>query len=130
MENEIIVNGETYVKKELINVDLESVPGQMKYLIGKYVIVRCRDAGVHAGVLIDYQDRVCVLKESKRMWYFKTIKDSFLSAAAEFGITNESKTGVQMSGLIVLTETCELIECTKEAEKLIRNAPTVKVEDE
>ena len=40
-------------------------------MIGKYVIVRCRDAGVHAGVLESYNGRECVLTESRRMWYWK-----------------------------------------------------------
>ena len=33
-------------------------------MIGKYVIVRCRDAGVHAGVLESYSGKECVLTES------------------------------------------------------------------
>ena len=33
-----------------------------KELIGDYVIVRCRDAGVHAGYLVDYEGRNVTLK--------------------------------------------------------------------
>lgn len=34
-------------------------------MVGKYVIVRCRDAGVHAGVLVDHSGREAVLTESR-----------------------------------------------------------------
>ena len=38
-------------------------------MIGKYVVVRCRDAGVHTGVLEAHDGRECVLTESRRLWY-------------------------------------------------------------
>ena len=40
-------------------------------MIGKYVIVRCKDAGVHAGYLVSHHDRQCVLRKSRRLWYWK-----------------------------------------------------------
>ena len=42
-----------------------------KPLIGEYVLIRCRDAGVHAGILVDWEGREVQLKESRRLWYFK-----------------------------------------------------------
>jgi hypothetical protein len=51
-------------------------------MIGKYVIVRCRDAGVHSGILESHNGRECVLTESRRLWYWKTAKGAFLSSAA------------------------------------------------
>jgi hypothetical protein len=90
-------------------------------MIGKYVIVRCRDAGVHTGVLESYNGRECVLKESRRLWYWKPADgQKYLSGVAVSGLSSESKVGAPVR--IHLTENCELIECTAIAEKSIRGA--------
>ena len=89
-------------------------------MIGKYVVVRCRDAGVHSGILESHNGRECVLTESRRLWYWKAAKGAFLSAVATAGISDESKIGREIPR-IHLTENCEIIECTKEAEASIRN---------
>lgn len=89
-------------------------------MVGKYVIVRCRDAGVHSGVLESYNGREAVLTESRRLWYWKCEKGAFLSGAAVHGLSDESKLGVALSR-IHLTEACEIIECSATAETLIRS---------
>lgn len=88
-------------------------------MVGKYVIVRCKDAGVHAGVLESYNGREAVLTESRRLWYWKCHKGAFLSGVAVHGLSDESKLGAPLSR-IHLTETCEIIECSAESEKSIR----------
>ena len=90
-------------------------------LIGKYVIVRCKDAGVHAGILEHASGREALLSQSRRLWYWKSKKGSFLSGVARDGITNESKVGGAVR--VYLSETCEIIETSEEAERTIRNAP-------
>lgn len=89
-------------------------------MVGKYVIVRCRDAGVHAGVLESYNGRECVLNESRRLWYWKAAKGAFLSGVAAHGLSKESKVGAPIR--VHLTENCEIIECSDDAEKSIRGA--------
>lgn len=92
-------------------------------MIGKYVIVRCRDAGVHAGVLESHNGRECVLSQSRRLWYWKPADNkSFLSGVAVAGLHKDSKIGVCLE-MIHLTETCEIIACTNEAESSIQIAP-------
>ena len=92
---------------------------QQSPMIGKYVIVRCRDAGVHAGVLVSAQGRGCVLSESRRLWYWKPANSAaFLSGVATEGLHDGSKVGAPID--IELTENCEIIACTKEAEVSIR----------
>ena len=92
-------------------------------MIGKYVIVRCHDAGVHAGVLESYNGRECVLKKSRRLWYWKPAdKQSFLSGVASAGLDNASKIGAEINRLH-LTENCEIIECSDKAEKTIKEIP-------
>ena len=100
----------------------ESAPGIKSDMIGKYVIVRCRDAGVHAGVLDAVSGREAVLSESRRLWYWKSNKGSFLSGVARDGLDPESKVGAPIR--VHLTETCEIIEVSSDAEKTIREAPT------
>lgn len=89
-------------------------------MIGKYVIVRCHDAGVHAGILEAYEGRECVLTESRRLWYWKPADGkAFLSGVAISGLHGDSKVGVELPR-IHLTENCEIIQCTEDAEKSIR----------
>ena len=90
-------------------------------LIGEYVIVRCRDAGVHAGTLQSYSGREVVLTNSRRLWYWKAKSGHTLSAVAEYGITDESKISPAVSK-IVLTEACEIIETTDGSGRSIRYA--------
>jgi hypothetical protein len=91
-------------------------------MIGKYVIVRCRDAGVHAGVLQAYNGRECGLSESRRLWFWKAANGAaFLSGVAVEGLHPDSKIGAPVK--IHLTENCEIIECTEKSAKSIKEAP-------
>ena len=91
-------------------------------LIGEYVIVRCRDAGVHAGILQSYNGREAVLKESRRLWYWKPANNQkYLSGCATDGLHVDSKVGAPI-GITVLTETCEIIACSKDAKVSISGA--------
>jgi len=90
-------------------------------LIGKYVIVRCKDAGVHAGILKYYSGRECMLEEARRLWYWKPSNNgAFLNGVALYGLDPISKVGEPVT--ILLTEDCEIILCTQEAEASIRRA--------
>ena len=89
-------------------------------MIGKYVIVRCRDAGVHAGVLESSNGRECVLSEARRLWYWKVRGNGdFLNAIALSGVHPDSKLSAPVER-IHLTENCEIIWCSEEAERVIR----------
>ena len=91
--------------------------------IGQYVIVRCRDAGVHAGKLVSRQGRECVLSNSRRLDRFYCAKGDSLTAVALYGI--EEKPGTRIGGelpLIMLTENCEIIPCSEKAQETIERA--------
>lgn len=91
--------------------------------VGKYVIVRCRDAGVHAGVLKSRSDRSCELTESRRLWYWKVANNgAFLSGVATEGLAKGSKVGAPVD--ILLTENCEILACNYAAEASIRGFQT------
>lgn len=89
----------------------------------KYVIVRCSDAGVHAGYLESYQGRECVLTEARRLWYWKPANGAaFLSGVAVDGLDAESKVGKPVPR-IHLTENCEISLASAAARESIINAP-------
>lgn len=108
--------------KELARLlDLTGKAGPVSDKIGKYVIVRCRDAGVHAGILVSSSGRSCSLKQSRRLWYWKPANGAaFLSGVATHGLDPSSKVGEPVA--IDLTENCEIIECTNVARASISGA--------
>lgn len=84
-------------------------------MIGKYVIVRCRDAGVHTGYLESYNGREAVLTDSRRLWYWKPANNQkYLSGVAVAGLDECSKVGAKLDR-IHLTETCEIIQVNSDA---------------
>lgn len=89
-------------------------------MIGKYVIVRCRDAGVHSGVLESHNGRECVLTDSRRLWYWKCANGAFLSSLAIDGLDAEGSKIGKAVPRIHLTENCEIIQCSAQAESSIR----------
>ena len=89
---------------------------------GKYVIVRCKDAGVHAGILESYSGREAVLLESRRLWYWKPASNQkYLSGVAVAGLDASSKVGAPIER-IHLTETCEIIQVSQYAVSSISGA--------
>ena len=93
-------------------------------MIGKYVIVRCTEAGVHAGVLVGNEGRECVLTEARRLWYWKPADGAkFLSGVANCGLHADSKIGGAVER-IHLTENCEIILCSLKAAQSIREIKT------
>lgn len=107
--------------EKLLSEEGNVIPSVKKKLIGEYVIVRCHDAGVHAGILVDYENRNVELKETRRLWYFKCKTGHSLSGVALHGITDESKIAGELP-MILLKDACEIIPVSSEAEGSIRNA--------
>lgn len=108
--------------KALVAAFSNNAPEPQSPFIGKYVIVRCKDAGVHAGFLRSTSGRSCVLAESRRLWYWKPANGAaFLSGVATEGLHKDSKVGAAVQ--IQLTENCEIIVCTDDASKSIQGAP-------
>lgn len=84
-----------------------------------YVIVRTRDAGVHAGVLVSKKGDDVVLKDSRRMW--RWFSGFTLSEAAEDGIdVAKSRIAKQLTRPHEIHGWCEILTCSKKAEESIR----------
>ena len=91
-------------------------------MIGEFVIVRCRDAGVHAGFLEANKGREALLRDSRRLWYWKAKAGAFLCGVSQEGLSGDSKVGSVVPRLH-LTEACEIILCAEAAKKTIIEAP-------
>lgn len=81
-------------------------------LIGRKVIVRCRDAGVHIGTLAAKSGQEVHLKDSHRLWLWRGAFT--LSQVAETGVKKGSRIGAPIPDL-ELTEACEVFPITDEA---------------
>ena len=84
----------------------------------KFVIVRARDAGVHAGYLVSHTDTIVVLRDSRRIWYWDGAAS--LSELAVYGASRPEgcKFAVKVP-LITIVNWCEIINCKPAAIKMI-----------
>jgi hypothetical protein len=84
-------------------------------MIGKYVIIRCHDAGVHAGYLESYDGRSAILTDVRRLWYWRPAnKQKYLSGVATAGLHESSKVGAKVERTH-FTEDCEIIQVSPTA---------------
>lgn len=117
----LTLNGVEYVRKD--SVPQASNP---KMSTDDVVIIRCRNAGVHAGHIVD-RDTVtglCTLQNSRRLW--KWVSKATLSELAMQGPLkpNDNRYGCVLPIIFLNTEDiCEIIPCTEVAAKLIANVP-------
>ena len=89
---------------------------------GTYVIVRCRYAGVHAGILMHRDGSTVVLKQSRRLWKWVCKKGDFLCGVAKHGLSEDSVIGGTLDDIMLL-DACEIIPATLESIATIRNLP-------
>lgn len=89
-----------------------------------FVIVRCRDAGVHAGELASDTAKGVVLLNSRRIWYWTGA--ATLSELAVYGSKTPStcKFPPKVDKLkLRATDVAEIIDCQPDGEKMIREQP-------
>jgi hypothetical protein len=86
-------------------------------MIGKDVIVRTYSSGVHFGTLVSREGKEVVLSNARRIWYWEGAFT--LSAVAGKGVSQKSMLSVPVSE-ILLTEAIEIIPCTADAIKNLR----------
>jgi hypothetical protein len=85
----------------------------------KYVIVRCRDAGVHAGEYVSHSGREVILTNARRIWYWNGAAS--LSEIAVHGCSKPDSCKISLTvHRITLTEACEIIECESAGEAFLR----------
>lgn len=88
-------------------------------MIGKYVICRTYSAGVFAGILKSREGKEAILMDARRIWYWDGA--SSLSELANRGTSKPENCKFPCPvSEVLLTETIEIIPCTEQAEKSIR----------
>ena len=105
--------------------DIQKVPKPE----GNYVIVRCRNAGVHAGYLKSRDENVLTLENSRRLW--KWWSKFSLSGLAMSGVLESKKSQVKFACVLPLidltvSDVCEVIYCTEEARESIEDIKEYK----
>lgn len=103
----LTINGVEYVEKQ----KMSELGGQ------RFVIVRCKDAGVHAGYLVKHKDREVHLKYARRLWRWwgKTLS----GLATEGSFAPEKCKYANPVSEIILLDACEIIPCTEEGRRSI-----------
>jgi len=87
--------------------------------VGKYVIIRCYSAGVHAGELVSQNGDQVVLKNSRRLWQWTAKSGVALSGLAINGLKS-GKVDTVLPELF-LTGAIETIPCSEAAEASIND---------
>lgn len=94
-------------------------------MIGKKCIFRSYASGVHFGELVEKDGKEVIIKNARRLWYWKTTnKGISLSEVALGGLTKDSKVCAPVDAIWL--EVIEIIPCTKEAIKNIEAANEYK----
>ena len=60
--------------------------GEQHPFVGKFCIVRCYSAGVHAGVVKWIDGDKAILTDSRRLWSWTAVEGVALSGVAQFGV--------------------------------------------
>ena len=87
---------------------------------GQFCIVRCRNAGVHAGEVDSRKNGVVTLRNSRRLWRWWS--KATLSELSQFGPVKvaENKYGCVIPHLdLTESDVCEVIPCTPTAKAAI-----------
>ena len=107
--------------------EADNQSSQNKQMIGEYVIVRCVNSGVHAGILQNYNGTEVKLTESRRLWRWVSGGNTLsLSGVATHGLADGSKIPPVVDK-IILTDACEIMETTQAAAKSIAGYPVYEV---
>src|SRR5512139_1391967 len=92
----------------------------------EYVIVRCTQAGVHAGYLEKQTKEHVVLTDARRIWYWTGAAS--LSEIAVYGLnpakSSASKIAAKVSRIqLRQSDACEVIACQPEGQASVEGAP-------
>jgi hypothetical protein len=107
--NEIEINGVTYVPKDSLAKNTEGLD---------FCIVRCRNAGVHAGYVESRKDGVLTILDSRRLWrwWSKFTLSGLATAGVLKGKEAECKFSCVLPKLQISEhDVCEVIPCSEEA---------------
>lgn len=84
-------------------------------MIGEYVIVRTKDAGVHVGTLKESNGMAVLLTDTSRVWRWRGANT--LHEMSLHGIDKDYSRISEQVPRILLTQAIEVIPCTEKAKK-------------
>ena len=114
--DEIVIDGETYIPKNMVKGEVINTDGM------KYVIVRTYSAGVFAGYLAKEEGQEVVLHKARRLW--KWSGAASLSQLAMEGVKNPSDCKFPCeTDIHKLKQVIEIIDATPQAKANIDNVP-------
>ena len=98
----------------------------MKNLIGKKVIIRGDRSGVFYGILTSKDGREVELHDCRRLWYWSGAAS--LHQLANEGVKNPSgcKFTITIPNIVIM-DVIEIIECSKDAIRIIDEVPVWKI---
>lgn len=86
-------------------------------MVGKKAIIRTYSAGVHYGTVAEKSGNEIILKDARRLYYWKTNGGVSLSEVSLTGLDDESKVCASVEAIWL--QPIEIIPCTDEAIKSI-----------
>ena len=91
--------------------------------IGEYVIVRSRNEGINAGVVVAADETGIILEDARRLWYHKPAEksESWYEGVANHGLSDDSKISSPVKEKAIV-EDYSITLTTEKSEESIRGA--------
>ena len=109
--------GELKAIAAIFNGATEQRMAEQHPFVGKYCLIRCYSAGVHAGTLVSVDGDKVILTNSRRLWSWTAVEGVALSGVAQFGVKAGKLDANNPE--IYLTGVIEIIPCSAKAEASI-----------
>lgn len=87
-------------------------------MIGKFVVIRTWAAGVHMGILEQKDGNEVILKDARRLWYWKGANT--LNEVSQEGVSSESKISQPVPSIWL--EAIEIIPCSDKAREILSSS--------
>ena len=113
--------------KEMLNEDVSESKAETlaSHLYGKVCMFRTYSAGVHFGTLAAKNGQECLVKNARRVWYWKNACSLSQLATDTTSSLSDSQIAVEVSE-IVLDQVIEVIPMTETAVSHLKGAPVWK----
>ena len=98
----------------------QQTSASLNSMIGKKVIVRTYSAGCWFGEISEKSGSEVIIRNARRMWYWKAASGISLSACAMHGVSEQSK--IVEAVPLVWLDAIELIPCSDTAKESINGA--------
>lgn len=94
-------------------------------MIGKYAIIRSRNEGINAGLIVAADHTGVIIENARRIWYHKPAdkSESWYEGVANTGLSSDSKVSGAVAQKAII-EDYSVTVCTDVARKSIEAAPT------